>query len=87
METLTCGAEKIASASARLLTGWLEHKTGLDWNRTEELEAGLKFAYLLQTLLLRTLNRWNELENPDLKAFQRGLELARETGLMITPMG
>jgi hypothetical protein len=86
METLTCSVEKIASASARLLTGWLENKTGLDWNRTEELEAGLKFAYLLQTLLLRTLNRWYELENPDLKTFQRGLELARETGLMITPL-
>lgn len=85
MESLKPGAEKIAAASTRLLTGWLENKSEQDWKRSDELEAGLKFAYLLQSLLVRTLNRWEELERPDMKTFQRGLELARETGLMITP--
>jgi hypothetical protein len=85
MEQLGTSAEKLSGAAARLLTGWLENKSTLDWDQPDELEAGLKFAYLFQSLLKRTLNRWKELQQPDLRTFQRGLELARETGLMITP--
>jgi hypothetical protein len=83
MRSLDLTAEKISSASARLLTGWLENKSVLDWDRPDELEAGLKFAYLFQSLLKRTLIRWNELQQPNLKTFQHGIDLARETGLMI----
>lgn len=83
MATLAPGAEKVSTASARLLTGWLEHKSDIDWVSSDELEAGLKFAYLLQSLLKRTLERQDVIDNPDLKTFERGLDLARHTGLMI----
>jgi hypothetical protein len=83
METLIPKAEKISRAAAHLLTAWLDNRSKLEWDRPDELEAGLKFAYLFQSLLKRSLNRWHKLMQPDLRTFHRGLELARETGLMV----
>jgi hypothetical protein len=85
IEPLLPGAAKISSAAARLLTSWLDHKTRSKWVRPQELEAGLKFAYLFQSLVKRTLHHLAELNDPDFRTFQRGLDLARETGLMIKP--
>lgn len=87
MATLSPGAEKISEAAARLLTAWMENKSSQDWQEAEALEASLKFAYLFQSLLKRTLHRWDELQEPDLKPFHRGLDLARQTGLMINAGG
>lgn len=84
METLAPNAEKISETSSRLLTAWMENKTDQNWKKAEELEAGLKFAYLFQTLLKRTQLRWRQLQEPDLKTFQRGIDLARQNGLMVT---
>lgn len=83
LENLAADAEKIAQASTGLLTGWMENRSTLSWKRSEDLEAGLKFAYLLQSLLKRTIDACEKRSRPDIRPFQRGLELARETGLMI----
>ncbi|MGD8605537.1 MAG: hypothetical protein PVF49_13295, partial [Anaerolineales bacterium] len=87
MATLTPSAGKVSEAAALLLTAWMENKSNHEWMHAEALESSLKFAYLFQSLLKRTLLRWEKLRQPDLKTFRRGLELARETGLMITTSG